>query len=715
MADSEQDSEEGDEKLKAPCVGSPCDELDMAEIFEGSKHSNVEFEVGDHCDFGSDRQSSFEKASDAESASSELEDLYLAELGVTPPRNLQRVRDRIKTRRRGQEKIAQPPKVILGRTENEKRRRERGSNQTQLKTERAFQRQFKRNSFGDFESNGNQCGKPLDVPSMKIESRNRYMSLKCTRRDTGGNLCGETPGKTRLTRSESDPRSLGFLSSHMPQSRTDFYRTFSLLIKIGAHAHKQRDSQFAVSELERQNSEEHKKWQVELKLALWLELRAWHAGCSMEEQDQFLIDERQHVDDVLEEVINFNFNNLDKESDAGGKQPFSVKDKEGDNPPLENKVVSPYPTITVSCEGNSTIDIKEYCEPSTSGDSTNTERPESLDFNLKRTHKIVKQPSTNESSPMAEQEKFNAELKAAILKVTELFEKLEAAEHLYPNLKSVGECHPRYSSPDFHRNVDALQLWLNVANDLLHKLQLTARFLGVDHQETNVWQDWYRPFVDRSIKKFGLIKLGKRIGDILDTSLLKAKQVLIPEGASYHHDNATEWITNDWESNISHLESILYRDVATEMRPRSQSQVALSHVSIEQNSYGVPWSTEFRNLGLPSFSRLFLFMARIPLDISHECIRLRLEHRPKGDPSDLSVRQLLRECKEVILGAVLVKDYYLYMVDGMVTPEDLDHERLENDIEEFEQDLQSMLKVAILGSNFVVFFGVKPRKIRKNP
>jgi hypothetical protein len=55
--------------------------------------------------------------------------------------------------------------------------------------------------------------------------------------------------------------------------------------------------------------------------------------------------------------------------------------------------------------------------------------------------------------------------------------------------------------------------------------------------------------------------------------------------------------------------------------------------------------------------------------------------------------QLLRECKEVILGAVLVKDYYLCMVDGIVSPEDSDHEKLENDIEEFEQDLQSMLEV----------------------
>ncbi|KAK3739001.1 hypothetical protein QZH41_001570 [Actinostola sp. cb2023] len=62
-------------------------------------------------------------------------------------------------------------------------------------------------------------------------------------------------------------------------------------------------------------------------------------------------------------------------------------------------------------------------------------------------------------------------------------------------------------------------------------------------------------------------------------------------------------------------------------------------------------------------------------------------------PRNVRRIKLLRECKEVILGAVLVKDYYLFMVDGIVLPDDSDHEKLENDIEEFEQDLQSTLKV----------------------
>ena len=47
----------------------------------------------------------------------------------------------------------------------------------------------------------------------------------------------------------------------------------------------------------------------------------------------------------------------------------------------------------------------------------------------------------------------------------------------------------------------------------------------------------------------------------------------------------------------------------------------------------------------------------------------------------------------MLLGGVLVKDYYLDLVDGISNSEDLSKENTESDIEGFEQDLQSLLKV----------------------
>lgn len=42
---------------------------------------------------------------------------------------------------------------------------------------------------------------------------------------------------------------------------------------------------------------------------------------------------------------------------------------------------------------------------------------------------------------------------------------------------------------------------------------------------------------------------------------------------------------------------------------------------------------------------------------------------------------------------MLVKDYYLDLVDGIANTEDSGKENTESDIEGFEQDLQSLLQV----------------------
>ena len=59
----------------------------------------------------------------------------------------------------------------------------------------------------------------------------------------------------------------------------------------------------------------------------------------------------------------------------------------------------------------------------------------------------------------------------------------------------------------------------------------------------------------------------------------------------------------------------------------------------ENHDRGV-WCKEFSDMGLPSFLDLYLFIAKISFDIVHESIRYRLEHKPKVDPSLMSIRQV---------------------------------------------------------------------------
>lgn len=59
---------------------------------------------------------------------------------------------------------------------------------------------------------------------------------------------------------------------------------------------------------------------------------------------------------------------------------------------------------------------------------------------------------------------------------------------------------------------------------------------------------------------------------------------------------------------------------------------------IELRRYGY-WSPEANALNLPSYRAAYLFLCRIPLDLVHEFLRLRLETKPER-PSSMSIRQV---------------------------------------------------------------------------
>lgn len=511
MADStEESTDEFDKTPLSPIVGTPCDELDPAELFEGYNNTQGGFSMGDEQDSGRYLRSFVDKVdSEGDSASSELEDIYASELGATPPRNVRRNKERSRTQRKGQGLCLKIPVKV----EVEKKKRERESAQSQIQNERAFQREYKRSSLGSTLEK-EDLSRSLNLPNVKIDSKKRFMSLKCTRRDNEK----ESSPKHRLTRSESDPKNLGQFSSNLSQSRQDFIRTFSLLIKIGAHARKQKDSQFASTELERQNSEEHKKWQIKRCLALWLELRAWHGGRTMEEQDRYLMEERAHVEEVLDEFIKFNLNNVVSNGDGDDKL-TSVKDSVG-KIEEEDDVSSNNQPTTTTASTTPTVVIEDYelggsnnehpnndrnsmtrddspSEPRNSS-SDLTLRKENLSLDLKSGGKTrLKSLKSEELKPRCStpentvpKDRFCRWLEFAIMEITELFDRLESVEELYPTKRAVGEANPKYLSAEFNRNVDALLLWVNMTKELLHRLTLISRFLGIDPEMHEVWHDW---------------------------------------------------------------------------------------------------------------------------------------------------------------------------------------------------------------------------------
>lgn len=175
----------------------------------------------------------------------------------------------------------------------------------------------------------------------------------------------------------------------------------------------------------------------------------------------------------------------------------------------------------------------------------------------------------------------------------------------------------------------------------------------------------------------------------------------------------------------------------------------------------VSWE-DLLGMDLPSFRSAFLVLCRVLLNVIHECLKLRLEQRPAGEPSLLSIKQvtffdtltwlclkellsesclillettplmqnirskcflsklalkynligvsyppanvcictwhvcalqLVRECKEVLKGGLLMKQYYQFMLHGVVT--DAQGLQTNANIDEFEEDLHKMLVVRL--------------------
>lgn len=81
--------------------------------------------------------------------------------------------------------------------------------------------------------------------------------------------------------------------------------------------------------------------------------------------------------------------------------------------------------------------------------------------------------------------------------------------------------------------------------------------------------------------------------------------------------------------------SLLYSDYLPELSRH------LAGYLEEESASGRVSCVELQNMNLPSFRPAFLVLCRVLLNVIHECLKLRLEQRPAGKPSLLSIKQVL--------------------------------------------------------------------------
>ncbi|XP_067092393.1 mitogen-activated protein kinase kinase kinase 4 isoform X2 [Osmerus mordax] len=514
--------------------------------------------------------------------------------------------------------------------------------------------------------------------------------------------------------------------SDCPADRLKFFETLRLLLKLTSMSSKKKEKE--------QRGLENSAFMGQNNEVVWLELQAWHAHRSVHDQDLFLYTARQAIPDIIREVLHFkvDYHSLSPcrtQLEAGAEESGLVE-RGGQDIPSPDSEPWPGSSPAAGPSEGSRVGVDPW------GFSASPS------------------PSLDVAAPLGPGQGCREHLqrqRLAFQQVKRVMELLESVEALFPSLQALQKDYDKYAARDFQGRVQALCLWLNITQDLNQKLRVMATVLGLrdlsrigwpvfeipsprcsrgneedqeededeendstatftadsEGEERDAGEEGgelspcltpkfthllseeeflpaggeagycstaiYRPFVDKALKQMGLRKLILRLHKLMDRSLQRARAALLS------HTPALEF--------ADFPDPMLYSDYLPELsRHLSCEDPGRPDLDADQVSWG-----ELLDMDLPSFRPAFLVLCRVLLNVIHECLKLRLEQRPAGEPSLLSIKQLVRECKEVLKGGLLMKQYYQFMLRGVVT--DAQGLQTNANIDEFEEDLHKMLVV----------------------
>ncbi|KAH0622433.1 hypothetical protein JD844_024736 [Phrynosoma platyrhinos] len=484
-----------------------------------------------------------------------------------------------------------------------------------------------------------------------------------------------------------------------PADRLKFFETLRLLLKltsVSKKKDKEQKGQESTSSVELNRSNE----------LIWLELQAWHAGRTIKDQDFYLYTARQAIPDIVNEILTFkvNYGNLSyvgNGASLNGASGRLCKAAHGASAMGYSSYHEHLHHQRVSFEQVKRImELLEYVEalyPSLKALQSDYEKYAAKDFqdrvqalclwlnitkDLNQKLRImgtvlgikdlsdIGWPVFEIPSPRPfrdndpEDEEEDRETSGACTEESEDEEQIseESVEELRQAIQNNFPSRANfYFDPQDHlsRNLDRLEseddstCWAGT--------ECSGEAGCSRHCLTSI----YRPFVDKALKQMGLRKLILRLHKLMHGSLQRARMALIK---------------SDQQSEFSEYpDPILCSDYV---------QLSNSPPSSDQKCSTVSWE-ELRAMDLPSFEPAFLVLCRVLLNVIHECLKLRLEQRPAGEPSLLSIKQLVRECKEVLKGGLLMKQYYQFMLREVLD----DLQKNNCNIDSFEEDLHKMLMV----------------------
>ncbi|XP_053679345.1 mitogen-activated protein kinase kinase kinase 4 [Anopheles nili] len=582
------------------------------------------------------------------------------------------------------------------------------------------------------------------APPTLIESCNRFMSV--TSRPVGCRISAPSVAYRDIIFS-SQPGVLEGIGTRkvdtaIPQNRINFHATFSDLIKLGS-VDKERATRAGVL------SNEERLWQTQVNDLIWLELQAWHADRSIEQQDQLLCQARQEIGELLDEIMRFRFQR---------KSPAVYRATSATSTATDSGIESAGPTTagtdeeTRFCFGC----LSMYCKDCLEVQS------------------------------------------AAMKQVEDLLLRLESKECLFPSSRAMGIAFPVYQSEAFINRVKAMCLWYNVTRQhrmtLLILGKLLARLQGPSRKETSIQWPIMESHAESSSSSSvndesgssaengshdsngsNGIRIPGRVTPPSSTSGQCTKRVQFVENGWSHGDPSTSESVNSDDTDFSDLSmerqrtfpgdteygrymnnlnfynehtlaelsaqspssmgNALYRtyienvlksrglgksltflhrlhnvvlrkaQLTLEKQDRLQEDDFLfdeedipcieppleREQEIELRRYGA-WSQEAKELNLPSYVSAFLFLSLIPLEVIHEFLKMRLETRPK-QPNPLSLEQHIKELKEGLTLAMIHRERFQKHVNTALTDREQELDKYIHQMELFDEAVRKIFEL----------------------
>ncbi|NXA49183.1 M3K4 kinase, partial [Nothocercus julius] len=456
-----------------------------------------------------------------------------------------------------------------------------------------------------------------------------------------------------------------------PADRLKFFETLRLLLKLTSVSKKKDREQ-------RGQENTSSVWLNRSNELIWLELQAWHAGRSINDQDLYLYAARQAIPDIINEILTFKVN---------------------------------YGSL--SCVKN--------------GASLNGTAGEGV---CKATHGTSALGYSNYHEHLHRQ-------RVSFEQVKRIMELLEYIEALYPSLQALQKDYEKYAAKDFQDRVQALCLWLNITKDLNQKLRIMGTVLGIKNLSDIGWPVFEIPSPgpskdnnpgDKEVDRETEVKesSGTCTGDndgaeqISEENVEELRQAIKnnftnkPNFDFQDHfsrkldrlesgDDSASWIIPECSAEAGcskHSLTSIYRPFVDKalkqmgLRKLILRLHKLMHGSLQRARMALVRSDHPLEVGKCAAGLLLLGnnLDSDKLDIFRQTFKSERQFKSNVFTDcglGVFLLQLVRECKEVLKGGLLMKQYYQFMLREVLD----DLQKIDCNIDSFEEDLHKMLMV----------------------